>query len=266
MELQHNTSSSSDLAIIKPTISPLALDIAAMVSGSGYMHGLVASLAVIIVSEIGDKTFFIAAILAMKSPRLTVFTAAMLALLAMTVISTVVGIAINVVPKVYIHYTSILLFIVFGFKMLKEAYDMSGEEAKEELENVEADLEQQEREQSSKYVDAESGTVYLIPELSLKKRVKRKFLSFVSLSFIKVFTMIFLAEWGDRSQISTMILAASENPCAVVTGALLGHSLCTGGAVLGGKLVAEMISVRTVTLVGGIIFITFATVSLLLGK
>ena len=35
----------------------------------GFIHGFVASVSVIIVSELGDKTFFIAAILAMKHSR-----------------------------------------------------------------------------------------------------------------------------------------------------------------------------------------------------
>lgn len=53
----------------------------------GFIHAFLASLSVIIVSELGDKTFFIAAILAMRNPRLTVFTGAMLALGFMTVLS-----------------------------------------------------------------------------------------------------------------------------------------------------------------------------------
>ena len=39
---------------------------------SGFLHGFVESLSVILVSEIGDKTFFIAAILAMSNNKLTV--------------------------------------------------------------------------------------------------------------------------------------------------------------------------------------------------
>ena len=48
--------------------------------GGGYMgtsgsfvHGFIATLSVIVVSELGDKTFFIAAIMAMRHPRWTVF-------------------------------------------------------------------------------------------------------------------------------------------------------------------------------------------------
>ena len=53
----------------------------------GFIHAFVASLSVIIVSELGDKTFFIAAIMAMRHSRLVVFSAAIGALALMTVLS-----------------------------------------------------------------------------------------------------------------------------------------------------------------------------------
>lgn len=56
-------------------------------SSVNFYHGLVASISVIIVSELGDKTFFIAAIMAMRYSRLTVFFGAMSALGFMTVLS-----------------------------------------------------------------------------------------------------------------------------------------------------------------------------------
>lgn len=53
----------------------------------GFIHAFVAALSVIIVSELGDKTFFIAAIMAMRYNRLTVLAGAMLALGLMTCLS-----------------------------------------------------------------------------------------------------------------------------------------------------------------------------------
>lgn len=47
----------------------------------------------------------------------------------------------------------------------------------------------------------------------------------------QAFIMTFLAEWGDRSQIATIALAASFNPYMVTFGALLGHFICTAAAV-----------------------------------
>lgn len=54
---------------------------------SGFIHAFVAAISVIIVSELGDKTFFIAAIMAMRYNRLVVLAGAMLALGVMTCLS-----------------------------------------------------------------------------------------------------------------------------------------------------------------------------------
>lgn len=54
---------------------------------ASFLHAFIASLSVIVVSELGDKTFFIAAIMAMRHPRVIVFTGAITALAVMTVLS-----------------------------------------------------------------------------------------------------------------------------------------------------------------------------------
>lgn len=53
--------------------------------------------------------------------------------------------------------------------------------------------------------------------------------------------MLCAAEWGDRSQIATITMAAELNPYGVTAGALTGHSICTGAAVLGGTSSASVI-------------------------
>jgi Ca2+/H+ antiporter, TMEM165/GDT1 family len=57
--------------------------------------------------------------------------------------------------------------------------------------------------------------------------------------------MTFVAEWGDRSQITTIILSARENLMGVIAGGIIGHSICTGLACIGGRMIAQKISVRT---------------------
>ena len=112
----------------------------------GFIHGFVASVSVIIVSELGDKTFFIAAIMAMKYPRMTVFAGALGALGLMTVLSAALGYATTVIPRKFTFYVSTALFVYFGLKMLHEGYRMDPNEGQEEYEEVQAELKKKEEE------------------------------------------------------------------------------------------------------------------------
>ncbi|XP_064791726.1 putative divalent cation/proton antiporter TMEM165 [Oncorhynchus masou masou] len=219
----------------------------------GFIHAFVAAISVIIVSELGDKTFFIAAIMAMRYNRLTVLLGAMLALGFMTCISVMFGYATTIIPRIYTYYVSTALFAIFGVRMLREGLKMSPDEGQEELEEVQADIKKKDEElQMSKLLngaaDVESGSSH----------PQRKWHSFISPVFIQAFTLTFLAEWGDRSQLTTIILGAQEDPFGVAVGGTLGHCLCTGLAVVGGRMIAQKISVRTVTIIGGIMFLAFA--------
>ena len=111
-----------------------------------FLHALVASFSVIIVSELGDKTFFIAAIMSMRHSRLVIFTGAMLALGFMTILSAALGFAITIIPPKYTRYISSALFAFFGLKMLKEGCEMDPNEGEEELEEVQAELKKKEAE------------------------------------------------------------------------------------------------------------------------
>lgn len=237
-----------------------------------FFHGFLASLSVILVSELGDKTFFIAAIMAMRHSRVTVFTGAIAALALMTVLSAVFGMAANLIPKVYTYYISTILFVIFGLKMLRDGLRMSEAEAQEEFEEVQLDLKKREDEydnrikasdlEASPSTDALNGRMPLFATRSSNLRIICCCL-FPGHILIQSFTMTFLAEWGDRSQLTTIILAARENVVGVIIGGILGHSLCTGLAVIGGRMIAQRISVKTVTIVGGVVFLLFALSALI---
>ncbi len=67
------------------------------------------------------------------------------------------------------------------------------------------------------------------------------------------FTMTFLAEWGDRSQLATIVLAGLNDVAGVCLGGVVGHCICTGGAVVAGALVAKKISAKTLTFIGALV-------------
>ncbi|XP_073824928.1 uncharacterized protein isoform X1 [Musca autumnalis] len=446
---------------------------------AGFLDAFTASISVILFTELGDKTFFIAAIMAMRHPRLVVFTGAITALALMTVLSVVFGVAATIIPKVYTYYISTALFAFFGLKMIYEGYFMKDTDAQEELEEVQADLRKREDEflrtkrgsdseakrknsNSDKEDDVECGagassittgavlstaknpemqhrqrkqlssnhstsitsnggcepnkdadndndadvdggeadaflkgnnenikmsTFHSSPALSasalsnqtnqtncdetssinkhrfngttsnggtprkngsgadvlvhsssamanmnkstssnklnggpvlnnnsttiinsnnnsidnlngtagqsngdlnqfggskkrlerdvsatliqdpesgvVRKNTKKSAAYLTTRVMMQAFTMTFLAEWGDRSQLTTIILATTKDVYGVITGGIIGHSICTGLAVIGGRMVAAKISVRTVTIVGGIVFLGFALYALI---
>lgn len=224
-----------------------------------FLIGLGKSFGIILASEIGDKTFFIAAIMAMRNPRLTVFAGAIGALAAMTVLSAALGWAApRLIPKTYTHYASVALFFFFGLKSLYDAFFKKDDGEESELEQVEQELSDLNKGKST-------------PK-ELKEMEKRKTNFMVSMLgmvfsqiFLKSFTLTFLAEWGDRSQIATIGLAAAEDVVGVTIGGIFGHAICTGAAVLGGRWLASHINEHHVAIFGGVMFLAFGAHALVTG-
>ncbi len=198
-----------------------------------------AGLLLIGVSELGDKTFFIAAILAMRHSRRLIFTGVLAALATMTVISVLLGQATSLLPPIYIHYAAITLFIGFGVKLLYEASRMPAQSCDAE-------------------VVQEATVVVEKTEFKLLKQTQMAIC-------LEAFVLTFLAEWGDRTQIATIALAAAKNPLGVTIGAILGHAICAAIAVIGGRMLAGRISERALTFSGGCLFLVFGIVSCLEG-
>ncbi|CAK7326534.1 unnamed protein product [Dovyalis caffra] len=166
----------------------------------------------------------------MRHPRRLVLSGCLAALVVMTILSAVVGWA---APNL-----------------------VSSLEA-EELADVEAKLDADWK--------ANTGTTKAVSkdDDELKKQ-RRSFLSqFFSPILLKAFSITFFGEWGDKSQIATIGLAADENPFGVVLGGIVGQALCTTAAVVGGKSLASQISEKIVALSGGVLFIVFGIQSFL---
>jgi len=190
--------------------------------------GFTAAFALIFVSELGDKTFFIAALLAMRLGRFTVLTGAVCALSLMSFISVAIGKFFQQIPAA----------MTTTLPTLKEALDVDEDGDEEDGELADA------QEAVSK---SEAGA-----------NKKQGFLA----GFWETFTLVFIAEWGDRSMLATIALGAAQSPLGVALGASVGHVVATLIAVVGGALLSEKISEKQVGITGGLLFIVFAVATL----
>lgn len=74
--------------------------------------------------------------------------------------------------------------------------------------------------------------------------VNNLFSLLLSPAWVQTFVMTFLGEWGDRSQIATIAMAAGQDYWWVTGGAVSGHAICTAIAVIGGRAIAGRVSLR----------------------
>ncbi|GMH32466.1 hypothetical protein BSKO_00300 [Bryopsis sp. KO-2023] len=211
--------------------------------------GFVAALSLIFLSEIGDKTFFIAALLAMRLGRWVSFLGTAFALGLTSILSVGIGVLFNAVPDAMKQsvpvgeYLGVALLLFFGFRSLRAAWlakpaGADGEEKDGELADAEEALREAE----------ESGKV--AGKTSWK-------------SFMEVVSLVFVGEWGDRSMLATIALGAAQNPVGVATGAVVAHVLAAALAVIGGALVGKFVSEKGVNFISGGLFIVFAIATML---
>ena len=206
------------------------------VETEGTLQALLQSYSMIIFSEIGDKTFLIAAILAMRHPRSVVFAGAISSLVVMSILSAEMGhILPTLIPKTWTQFAAAFLFLVFGTKMMLEARQMEGGNKKiqEEMKEAEEDIKDDdaghdggsEIGESIQLEDLEAGkqTSEDPPRSpvsptsrtsksadSVGKGLRNFFSLFLGPVFVQSFILTFLGEWGDRSQIATIALGAAH--------------------------------------------------------
>lgn len=209
-----------------------------LVGDDPLREGFISAFLLIFFSEIGDKTFFIAVLLALQQPKSYVFTGTFGALAIMTVISVGLGRFLHeldeLVPNLGVPLDDLLavaLLIWFGVQTLLSA-SAANETADEE------------REEAKEVVDELDNSGAALAMIAT------------------TFTLVFAAEWGDKSFLATIALAAASNPAGVVFGAIAGHGVATVIAVLGGSFLGKYLDEKAVQYVGGSLFLVFAAATI----
>ena len=288
-----------------PSLGAQSLYVPGLVGDDEFREGFTSGLLLILVSEIGDKTFFVAMLLAVRQSdttgsgsgsnlpksdklaleegssgaldqattrRLVVYTGTVGALALMTVISCGIGRTFHSLDELFANYipsglstlplddvAAVVLLTSFGITSLRDAQAM---EDKPETNSSNSDTTFTDVRSSNEDEESEEeGARRMVKEMEDEGKISEE-QSNTSL-LLQTFLLVFAAEWGDRSFLSTIALTAAYPPLAVVAGATMGHGVATALAIGGGSVLAKYISEKTIAYTAGVLFLAFATATVI---
>lgn len=73
--------------------------------------------------------------------------------------------------------------------------------------------------------------------------------------FASGFSMIFLSEWGDKTQIASALFSTEYNPQMVFIGVMIALLILSVMAIFLGKYLSSRIDRSVITRVGGVVFL-----------
>ncbi len=198
------------------------------------------SLTAITLAELGDKTFFMALILAVRHRGRWVFLGAFAALTAVTLISLALGYGLReLLPPTVVPWLAAILFLGFGLKLLIDAQGMGADAATEEQVQAEEAINAAE---TSRTLNTAWAVIW------------------------EAFVLVFVAELGDRTQFTTIFMATAPAQVfsftGLLVGTLLGHALVTWLAVGAGKWIGQRVNERLLYRLSGGLFLVFGAAAL----
>jgi len=177
---------------------------------------------IIFIGELPDKTMFASLVLSTRGRPALVWLGAAGAFVLHVVIAVTIGVALfHLLPHQVLDAVVAGMFLVGAALAVREAVKESKEHHDEEI--VER-------------------------EVASHRRVG-----------VTAFLVIFLAEWGDLTQILTANLAAHyHDPFSVAVGATLALWAVAGLAVVSGQSLLRVINIRTIRIVTAVVLVALA--------
>eukprot|EP01054_Gregarina_sp_Poly1_P001680 Gregarina_sp_Poly_1__1679@NODE_1430_length_4167_cov_202_968780_g580_i2_p3_GENE_NODE_1430_length_4167_cov_202_968780_g580_i2NODE_1430_length_4167_cov_202_968780_g580_i2_p3_ORF_typecomplete_len271_score30_71UPF0016/PF01169_19/4_2e12UPF0016/PF01169_19/7_4e18DPM3/PF08285_11/0_53_NODE_1430_length_4167_cov_202_968780_g580_i218922704 len=241
-----------------------------VLTAGSFWGGLLTSFASTSISEVGDRSFFTATILAIRYPRFITFIATYSALLVQSLTSTTFGTLLQaLIPQStsvpIIPIASSILFGGFAVNYLVQAVSQC--RANQQRKN----LQQQQllfcpsddlKPRSLSETRREAWAAVLVerqnPTETTGSRVEENCREEIvggddetgqetkieswHAQFWKIFCLVYIAEVGDTSMVVTTTLAANQNPIAVFIGAMLANGLVNGLGIWAGSASSNYIS------------------------
>jgi Ca2+/H+ antiporter, TMEM165/GDT1 family len=102
-----------------------------------------------------------------------------------------------------------------------------------------------------------SGIVFIIcgVYMLLNKKEEKEEKKYDKNIFISAFLMIFLTEWGDKTQVAAALFATQYNALYVLIGTMLALSILSLLAIFCGKILCTRLNQKLLKKIAGVVFI-----------
>ena len=195
-----------------------------------FWRGFANAFVMLIVTEFGDATFVLAAIMAASASRTAIFAGNMLAMTLMTCISVGIGKTVFLyLPVEWVQLLSAGLFL--GFSMWSFWLSRNMKEG-----------------------DDDSSSDEELRESLIHTPATTSFFRALWQSLV----VTIAAEWGDRSQLGTAGLAGTVETFPLILGCLAGLAVMTALSVVVGGALVNCVDKRTILVASGLLFLSFS--------
>lgn len=215
-----------------------------------WLTAALAAFAVIVPVELPDKTFVATLVLSTRYRPLSVWAGVTAAFGVQCALAATAGRLVALLPDQPVRIAAALLFLTGAVLLVRGARNADRAEAEQEQE-FSRELEERSNLEQRSNTDERSGTAEGTAAASTGAAAKGGQARAGWRAFSASFLVLFLAEWGDLSQLLTAGLVASGRPVVpVFVGSWLGLSFVAGLGVLLGRVLLRYVSLRVVRYVG----------------
>lgn len=205
-----------------------------------FYPSLIQSFLIIFLSEIADRTFILVLIYSLKMHWVPLILTSLFAMYFMNLLAIVAGYTvILLVPRSLIDWIGFFCFLLFGIFCVYEGLNMESKSVTEEYEEE---------------IQRTESNYLLVSDENKEQNNKESTWKLC----LELFGFLCLSEFGDKSELSTVTIAAVYNIYGVLIGTMLAYFCAIAIAAFLGHWAGKFLTEKMMNIIGGILFIGFA--------
>ena len=232
-------------------------------SNSDFWQGFYAGFTIIAITGFGDKLFFLNMLYASINTFCDVFWIA----LAISELMNLFNLSLGQLLKKYIsiwilEYIAIIVFLFLGIWLIIKGFTMKQRRLILDYEDERNILIDNRRKNYRIIEKEEDNNENNYKNIEIKENINNKEEETVGVfdSWWKYFIAYFLASFGDKSQIATILITSKYNFISIFNGTAIGILILVLIAMIFGKTLSGLLTNKQISIICGVFFLLYALI------